>query len=251
MTTATSTTLPTITLDELISLGSLLTRLDRKYALASADAAMALDLVDAESTRVLQIDGVTNLGYSSTYLDTAELDTFLLAARNRRRRFKVRSRTYESNGASFLEVKSRFRDRTVKHRLAGDHLVGDRLTGEGAAFVAETLRAAGVRNAPVERLSASLRVDYRRVTLFHEPTRARVTIDSGLTWWDVRTGGWLSRPELAIIETKSSGRPSGMDRLLWSLGHRPDRISKYATALAAMQPQLPSNKWRPILREHF
>ena len=247
----TTTALPTIELDELIRVASLQTRIDRKYALAGADAGMALELVDPATTRVLQIDGVRNLGYTSTYLDTDGLDTFLLAARDRRRRFKVRTRTYESNGASYLEVKTSHRDQTVKHRLAGDHVRGGRLADEGATFVRETLGAAGVRGVRVETLSASLRADYRRVTLFHEPTAARVTIDSGLTWWDVRTGSRLSRPELSIIETKSSGRACGMDRLLWSLGHRPDSVSKYATALAAMHPQLPSNKWRRVLKQHF
>lgn len=253
MTTSTLTTgsLRTIDLDELIDRGSLLARVDRKYALTTADAAMALDLVDPTTTRVLEIDGERNLGYTSVYLDTAGLDTYLLAARDRRRRFKVRTRRYESNGAAFLEVKTRFREQTRKHRLPGEHLAGGGFSEAGARFVAETLRGAGVRNPPVADLRASLRVDYRRVTLFHEPTASRVTIDSGLTWWDVRTGAWLSRPDLAIIETKSSGRPCEMDRLLWSMGQRPDRISKYATALAAMHPHLPANKWRRTLKQHF
>lgn len=250
-TVLTTASLRPIDLDELIDRGSLLARVDRKYALTTADAAMTLDLVDPTTTRVLEIDGERNLGYTSVYLDTAGLDTYLLAARDRRRRFKIRSRRYESNGAAFLEVKTRFREHTLKHRLPGEHLPGGGFSEPGARFVADTLRDAGVRNPPVADLRPSLRVDYRRVTLFHEPTASRVTIDTGLTWWDVRTGAWLSRPDLAIIETKSAGRPCGMDRLLWSMGHRPDRISKYATALAAMHPQLPANKWRRTLKQHF
>ena len=249
--TITTSALATIGLDELIGLGSLQTRVDRKYALTSADAAMAMALVDPATTRVLEIDGVTNLGYTSVYLDTDGLDTYLLAARDRRRRFKVRSRTYESNEASFLEVKTRRGDHTVKDRLPGLHLLNGRLDDDGVAFVTHTLRLAGVRTDAVRSLSASIRVDFRRVTLFHEPTAARVTIDAGLTWWDVRTGTWLARPELSIIETKTTGRAVGMDRLLWSLGHRPDRISKYATGLAAMHAHLPQNKWRPVLKRHF
>ena len=251
MTITTTSVLPRIDLAELIELGSLQNRVDRKYALTAADAAMALELVDPTTTRLLEIDGVSNLGYTSTYLDTAGLDTLLLAARGRRRRFKVRSRRYESNGASFLEVKTRQRDRTVKHRLAGEHVRKGRLSGEGAGFVDDVLWDAGVRNVASHALTASLRVDYRRVTLFHEPSASRITVDTGLTWWDVRTHAWLSRPELAIIETKSAGRASGMDRLLWSMGHREDTISKYATALAAMHPHLPANKWRPVLKQHF
>lgn len=251
MTTTVAPALPAIGLAELMERGSLLTRVDRKYALTASDAAMALALVDPGSTRVLQVDGDTDLGYSSLYLDTDGLDTHLMAARGRRRRFKVRTRTYESNGASFLEVKTRQGDSTVKERIPGAQLAGGRLGVEGHEFVTDVLRRAGVRGFPADALSASVRVDYRRCTLFHEPTGSRITIDSDLTWRDVRTGASLSRPHLAIVETKSSGRASGMDRLLWSLGHRPGSISKYATALAAMHPHLPSNKWRRTLRRHF
>lgn len=251
MTLTMTAALPRIDLAELIELGSLQTRVDRKYALAAADAAMALELVDPTTTRMLEVGGVSNLGYTSTYLDTEGLDTFLLAARGRRRRFKVRTRRYESTGASFLEVKTRHREQTVKYRLPGDHIRHGRLGTEGRSFVDEVLWAAGVRDVWAKALRTSLRVDYRRVTLFHEPSASRVTIDTDLTWWDVRTHAWLSRPELAIIETKSAGRASGMDRLLWSMGRREDRISKYATALAAMHPHLPSNKWRPVLKQHF
>lgn len=76
--TATTLALPTIDLDELIARGSLLTRVDRKYALAAGDAAMALDLVDGATTRVLEIGGRTDLGYTSTYLDTPGLDSSTL-----------------------------------------------------------------------------------------------------------------------------------------------------------------------------
>ena len=46
-----------------------------------------------------------------------------------------RSRTYESNGASFLEVKTRRGDHTVKDRLPGLHLHNGRLDDDGAAIV--------------------------------------------------------------------------------------------------------------------
>lgn len=241
--------LPTIELAELMEVGSRQTRVDRKYVLSAADAAMALELVDDRSTRVLRIGGTSDLAYSSLYLDTAGLDTFLLAARDRRRRFKVRTRSY-SNGAQFLEVKTRQRDLTVKRRLAGEHLHGGQLTRSGLDFVSTELTAAGVRAQP-ELLTASLRVDYRRTTLFEEPSAARSTLDTALTWWDVRTGCWLSRPDLAVVETKTAGRPSGFDKLLWSMGHQPVAMSKYATALAVMHPHLPGNKWRRLIRRYF
>ncbi|OUE09106.1 hypothetical protein CMsap09_09190 [Clavibacter michiganensis] len=56
---------------------------------------------------------------------------------------------------------------------------------------------------------------------------------------------------MAIVETKSGSRPSAVDRLLWSHGHRPSTISKYGTGLAALRDDLPSNKWNRVLRRHF
>jgi hypothetical protein len=42
-----------------------------------------------------------------------------------------------------------------------------------------------------------------------------------------------------------------LDRWLWQSGVRPVRISKYCTALAAMRPELPANKWHRTLARHF
>ena len=42
-----------------------------------------------------------------------------------------------------------------------------------------------------------------------------------------------------------------VDRLLWQRGTRPARISKYATGLAALRPDLPDVPWRRTLRRHF
>jgi len=55
-------------------------------------------------------------------------------------------------------------------------------------------------------------------------------------------------PQWAVVETKSAARASAADRLLWSLHHRPRVASKYGTGLAALRPDLPSNRWRPALR---
>lgn len=239
-----------IDLDELIHRDNRPTRVDRRYVLSAADAAMALELVDPTTTRMLEVDGRHDPGHTSVYLDTPDLNAFRRAA-GRSHRFRIRTRRYESSAATFLEVRTRQQGRTVRHRLPGEHLPDGGFSEAGARFVAETLRAAGVRNPPIAELRASLRVDYRRITLLHEPTNSRITIDSGLTWWDVRTGAWLSRPELAIIETSSAGQPCGMDLLLSSMGHRPERFSKYATALAAMHPQLPAGRWRRTLKQHF
>ena len=75
---------------------------------------------------------------------------------------------------------------------------------------------------------------------------------STITRADGSSGGpQLALPGLAIVETKSSSTPSAADRRLWRHGHRPTRVSKYGTGLAALHEHLPANKWHPVLRRHF
>ena len=103
------------------------------------------------------------------YFDTPDLLGYLLAAHRRRRGFKVRSRCYDASGLAFLEVKTRDGARTVKTRLEGRHVLDDRLTREGRAFVAATLEDAGIEAAVVSDLVSDLvpvlRTRYRRSTL--------------------------------------------------------------------------------------
>ena len=98
----------------------MMTRVDRKYLLRAKDAEKLWEELPA-GTRVLEIGGAVHHGYDTTYFDTGGLDCYLDAARKRRRRFKVRTRTYCSTGASFLELKTKGpRGVTVKERIPID-----------------------------------------------------------------------------------------------------------------------------------
>ena len=88
------------------------------------------------------------------------------------------------------------------------------------------------------------------MTLFIPSSVSRATIDTDLAW-QLHGGERVTLAHLAIVETKSGSTASSVDRLLWARGHRPSAISKYATGLAALTPDLPSNKWAPILRNYF
>jgi hypothetical protein len=47
------------------------------------------------------------------------------------------------------------------------------------------------------------------------------------------------------------GRPCAADRALWRDGHRPTKVSTFGTELAALGPDLPSNRWHRVLRRHL
>ena len=241
--------LPPVGLAELVDRAALQTRVDRKYVLPVAVADEVLGrLAAAADLRVLDTGGRRCFGYASLYLDTPQLTGYHLAAHGRRRRFKVRLRTYLDSGDAFVEVKTRgARGATVKQRVPADDPGG---LGAGAAFVDEVLDTAGLGGVCAADLRPALRTAYRRSTLLLPATDARVTVDTALSW-ALPGGGAALLPGLAIVETKSGSAASAADRALWRAGHRPARVSKYGTGLAALRGDLPDNRWNPVLRRSF
>lgn len=239
-----------IGLEQLIAEASLQTRIDRKYVLTSESAARVVNALDAQ-TRILDTDGTRAFRYESAYFDTPELLSFRMAAQPRRRRFKLRTRTYVESETAFLELKTRgARGATVKDRIA--YAIEDRrqLTDEARGYAAEGLDAIGADPAQAANLHLQLTTHYRRATFVSADGAARSTIDTDLRWQDA-SGATLSTPAMSIIETKSGASASPFDRALWRAGHRPVKISKYATGLAALHPELPHNRWARVLRGPF
>ncbi|MFD6167108.1 polyphosphate polymerase domain-containing protein [Oerskovia sp. NPDC060287] len=249
-----------ISLDELVESASLQTRIDRKYVLHRAEARTVLaDLVEREpGVRVLDIDGRRDFAYESVYFDTPDLTSYHLAAHRRRRRFKVRTRTYLDSGEAWLEVKTRAaRGSTVKERV--EHEPDARCAlGDGRRFVSATLDDAAIPAAADLPLSAGLVTRYRRTTLFlpgNAPgaPAARATLDTDLTWLldeGTPAGRSAAVADLVVVETKTGSTPSCLDHLLWRSGHRPQRISKYGTGLAVLRPDLPGTPWRRVIRRY-
>jgi hypothetical protein len=250
-----------VTVDELtpISLAgldviaALHVRNDRKYVVDQATVDFLLGDLAAD-LRVLQIDGLRTFEYRSVYFDTPDFDLHHAAATGRRRRFKVRTRVYEDSGQAMLEVKTKDgRGRTVKERL--DYHIDDSslLTAEGRRFLRMALASSDV---PVsdEVLSETwlepvLTTAYRRSTIVHETSGTRATIDCALVC--TATDGRSTSIDAMIVESKSPTASSPVDRWMWAHGHRPVKISKCSTGIAALYPTLPSNKWRRTLNRHF
>ncbi|WP_230854391.1 VTC domain-containing protein [Arthrobacter terrae] len=68
--------------------------------------------------RALEIGPRRVFEYESVYFDTPELEQFRAHRQGRRRRYKVRTRTYVDSGLCMFEVKFKGqRGQTVKHRM--------------------------------------------------------------------------------------------------------------------------------------
>ena len=202
--------------------------------------------------RILQIDDRRTFDYESVYFDTPDLTCYLLAAHRRRRRFKIRTRTYVDSAECWLEVKTRDkRGHTVKYRQAHDFGAPGRVDGRPAG-------PSPTWSSPMPLCRA------QPISAWPRPWSPR----TGAARCTCRppTAGSPSTPTCAGNSTpanpsrcrrwrswkpRPANRVSQADRLLWRSGHRPNQISKYGTGLAALRPELPSTKWHRILRRHF
>lgn len=242
-----------VSLAELVRDAALLTRVDRKYLVPLATARSLVERLDG-STRVLEIDERRDFGYDSVYFDTPDHLSYRLTAQRRRRRFKLRTRSYLDTGTAFLELKTKSgRGSTVKERTEYDPENRSALTPEGREYLADLLASHGHDSGLVRELRPSLVSRYRRSTLLL-PDGSRATVDTQLSWSDCSGGAEGASTQLpghAILESKSAGPPNALDRALWRTGHRPTGISKFGTGTAALHPELPGNKWARTLAGPF
>ena len=235
-----------ISLDELLATAELQTRVDRKYIVPREMYSWLLEEL-APDTRVLEIDGRRSFRYESVYFDTPDLIAYRGTVFGRRRRFKVRTRTYLDAGDCLLEIKTRNgRGKTVKDRHP--YAIDDRQRLIPAAY--DLIHKLVPPNTPVDRLRPSLITSYERTTLL-DPSGARVTCDIGLVCATPDGARTQAIGDAIILETKSPGHAGHTDKMLWRAGIRPTRISKYGTGLALLYPDLPANRWNRTLGTHL
>ena len=240
-----------VSLAEIQERADLQTRVDRKYVVPIGVVVELLQ--EHPHLGVLEIDGLRRFGYESVYFDTPDLASYRGAAHGRRRRFKVRTRAYTDAGDCVFEVKVKGgRGETVKARLPYDLAEATTITPAAATFAQTVLQdtlpdVAGV----VEALRPTLTTTYDRTTFIDHAAGTRLTCDISLRCALPGRHAQVELEDYVLLESKSPGAVTAVDRWLWARGHRPDRISKYCVGLAALDPGLPSNRWHRTLVRYF
>lgn len=242
--------LPSIPLEELLEVAALLHRTDRKYIVSEERLSELVLALDGD-VRVLEVEGRRSANYESIYFDTPERESFRAAAHRRRRRFKVRTRSYLDSQQTYLEVKVRdARRRTIKERMV--YTFADRAVLNPAAleFLSETFHTHGLPADAVTALTPVLHTEFQRSTLFVPSAGCRMTVDTELRVF-TPGGEKLAITDLIIVETKSDAGERRVDRILWRMGVRPQSVSKFAIGSALLDPSLPDNKWSRTIARHF
>lgn len=242
--------LPGIDLETVLACAELQQRIDTKFVVFPA----VLDRLTGFGTEfsALDIGGRRRFGYSSRYLDTAQLTTLRDHVQGRRHRYKVRVRTYtdaENSGQRYLELKlAGFRGCTEKLRWpllpSAD---GDPVPEPAVEALKAVLVERGL-DVPQE-LTPSLTIDYTRATLVGLDRPVRVTVDTDLAW---RGAGRRVEAlhDRVLLEVKSPHARDPIVRRLAEVGIRPARISKYGIGMGLTRPGLPVQPWAEAIRDH-
>jgi hypothetical protein len=240
-----------IGLDEVTATAALDDRLDVKYIVSRAELAeLARRLLP--SHRVLEVDGLREFGYRTTYFDTADLLTYREHVQGRRRRFKCRSREYVDSGLRAFEVKLKQGwGRTVKHRTELGEGPLDHLDAPQLEFLRSRLRDAYARELGAA-LAPTLSMSFTRITLVDPERCERLTCDLQLSFAAPDGSGGALAPDAAIVESKSRSGSATADRELRALGVRPIAgCSKYCIGVGLTYPRVKRNLSLPLLRRYF
>jgi hypothetical protein len=233
--------MPTVTLDEMSHL-RLMERIDCKYA---APASLLPRLMEQMHPLFrMQASGEAGIAaYGTQYLDTRELDLFVMHQNGKLNRQKIRIRSYIDSRLSFLEIKNKNnKGRTIKWRIPISQAC---LPATSCLSADEQLYLDTHALVGCEALEPALSNRFRRITFVNNRATERVTVDLDLSFLTPRTGREAAVEELMILELKQDGRQESDFRdLLHRERIKPVAFSKYCMGTVLTDPGAKYNRFK-------
>jgi hypothetical protein len=230
-----------ITLDEMESV-RLMNRIDTKYVVSVSKIQELLTSVDG-MYKILEINGERLFPYQTTYLDTFDYMFFDQHVKGKPERNKVRYRTYEKTGNTFLEIKRRTtKNRTIKWRIENYLSSDNQCDSNAIEFIREYIPQNPVFLKPV------ILNNFKRVTMTGSDMNERITMDFELSFSDI-SGNKADLPWIAIIEVKkeASSVKTGIEKILKDSQIRPTGFSKYCIGTTLLYDIPRKNIMKPKL----
>ncbi len=220
---------------------SLMSRIDSKYLFHISMLGSLLSGIIGDY-KVLEIDGRREFNYNTVYYDTADYTFFNQHLRGRLERDKVRLRTYDSNGLSYLEVKHKTnKGRTTKTRIKSSN-VSPLEDARVQKFLREKIEDT------YQSLKPTLLSQFTRITLVNFIAAERVTIDYNITYSN-NENIKVELPYIAIAEVKRDKESvrSVMHSRLKQMGIHQTGFSKYCLGVAMLNGVPKINNIKPVL----
>ena len=229
----------TITLDEMKDI-RLMNRIDTKFVTTIPVLCKLLEMAK-EEYRIQETCGKRLLEYYTLYFDTPAHDMYISHQNGKKRRQKIRVRSYVDSNLSFLEVKNKFANgRTKKKRIS----ISDKSqwnSPDSLDFLAERSRY------DVSIIRPQIENSFCRITLVNRALSERITIDVNLRFHNIENDIRLEMTDCVIIELKRDGnKTSQINKMLQNLRVKPSRFSKYCVGCAKTDPGLKQNRFKPL-----
>jgi hypothetical protein len=218
----------------------LLNRVDTKYLMHVDELETILGSLRNKYC-VLDIAGTRAHRYRTLYFDSPDFGLYMQHHNGKRPRYKVRSREYVDTQLTFLEVKRKRCQRTIKDREQTQNLVAT-LNEPVGDFIREHFPF------DVSILEPKLWVVFRRITLVSVRRPERLTIDIDLQFhWGTHS---VTFPEIVVVEVKQPhfSQASDIVQQMRVHGVRSMSFSKYCAGVELVHG-VKGNRFSPRLRE--
>lgn len=203
----------------------LMNRVDTKFAF---DLTILSDILPelVENYAILEINSVRTPSYQSQYFDDQNLTFYKDHHNGRTNRFKVRIRKYIESNLLFLEIKHKFKGRTIKKRIEVDDFKVN-LTSEMNAFISDN-------KAAKSALMPILENAFHRITLVNKTKNERLTLDFDLSFKRENTTKEFKNLVIAELKQEKIDRTSPFFVAMKNRIIRPYRLSKYCLGAMAL-----------------
>ena len=203
----------------------LMNRVDTKFAF---DLKILSEILPelVENYAILEINSVRTPSYQSQYFDDQNLTLYKDHHNGRTNRFKVRIRKYVESNLLFLEIKHKFKGRTIKKRIEVDDFKVN-LTSEMNDFISDN-------KAAKSALMPILENAFHRITLVNKTKNERLTLDFDLSFKRENTTKEFKNLVIAELKQEKIDRTSPFFVAMKNRIIRPYRLSKYCLGAMAL-----------------
>ena len=228
-------TYPPISLEEMSAV-KLMNRIDTKFVIPLVQLKPLLQTA-ASQYYVQVLNGKPTAAYHTIYLDTDDHRMYNLHQTGRKVRQKIRVRTYEETGVTFLEIKNKNNHgRTKKKRIEVPSFESVFHSEEASQFLKQQSWYT------IDQLHPHVENFFDRITLINHGMTERLTIDLGLRFhnYDIDTRADIGH--CVVIELKRDGLThSPMQDIFLDMRILPGGFSKYCIGSAFTNPALRHN----------
>lgn len=233
-----------VMLDEMNAV-RLMNRTDSKFLLNRTQL-MAMAPQWKSNFLVQEIEGKRISAYKTLYFDTPDAITYTVHHNRQLHRQKIRQRIYLDTNDAFCEIKNKVNTgRTKKKRI---HIPlsswGDLYElPEMADFIREKVWITD------QHLYPRLQNQFHRVTLVNQAKTERITIDTGISFVNMRDETKATVNGLVIVEVKQDGgKLSDFKKILRETRVRQRGLSKYCLGMMLTDKQIKYNRFKTKIR---